>query len=130
MFTVKGSGWQATCPFHRGTETAPLCRKMFGGKASPDALLLMAKAWCVAADQFERKYTHLRHLPNEEQDAAQLELQVALMTAPLDEPMPDQVLDEVYGAVEVGPIMRRTSARSGAASSAASSSMRPASASG
>ena len=98
-FTASSRSIQATCQFHRGTHTAPLCRRTLTvreGKA--DVTLLRLKAWCLAYSQFDRKYTHLAYCPPH---ADELDVEVVERAVGLADPLPDKhtivpdsVLDE------------------------------------
>ncbi len=65
--TWKPSGrWgavQAACPFHRGTDTAPQCRKTLQVREEGDEALSTVvrrlKGWCLLAPTVDRKYLHL-----------------------------------------------------------------------
>ena len=53
----KLGAWEGTCPFHRGTDTAPRCKKALNVTADVgryDTFLLIKK-WCVMAQQYTRK---------------------------------------------------------------------------
>ena len=98
LITQKYKGWQGQCPFHRGTSTAPLCRKYFSGRKgdrSSATSLLMVKAWCIAATGFDRKYKHLEFEPTEEDMLEDLESQVQDLQFPQEEVLPDNLLDEM-----------------------------------
>ena len=102
QFIQKGAGeaagWQATCPYHKGTPTAPQCRKFIPAISDSDehmaAALLIAKAWCVAArdPENDRKYKHSKS-PLEPMDEPVLETAVQLLPPPPEEAVPDYVLD-------------------------------------
>ena len=104
QFIVKRSGgttggWQAACPFHRGTPTAPKCRKYIPAASASEEDMqhakVRAKAWCVAGGTYDRKYKHLRHpLPGPD-DERVLDLQVWLLKHSEEEPLPDYLLDGI-----------------------------------
>ena len=98
LLTRKGNAWAATCPYHRGTDSWPVCRKQFGGKASDHVLLAMAKAWCIKGPEFFRKRTHMGFEPPADNDAEQLERDVLELRPPAMEPLPDALLDELEAA--------------------------------
>ena len=92
------NGWQATCPFHRGSVTAPLCRKFIPatgpGEGEMAVAKAMAKEWCLHYDRYDRKHKHLNWVPPAVPRAdAVLELQMYLVNPPSEEPIPDAVLD-------------------------------------
>ena len=95
----KSQGWQATCPFHRGTPTAPKCRKFHPASSSSEVDMqrakATAKAWCLAALQFDRKYKHLDDWSRDGAclDETVLDLQSFLMRWPDSQPVPDYILD-------------------------------------
>ena len=68
LYIAAGSGaWQATCPWHKGTSSAPRCKHQEGIRAKDgergDALAkLRAKAWCIAGARpdIKTKRQHLR----------------------------------------------------------------------
>ena len=95
-FIQKGAGWQAPCPDHNGTPTAPKCRKLIPAISDSDehmaAALLIAKAWCVAAADTDRKHKNLKW-PLESMDELVLETAVQLLPPPPEEVVPDFVLD-------------------------------------
>ena len=101
-FTATSRGAQATCPFHRGTSTAPQCKKFFGlhrGEEDLGLCILRLKAWCLAYSLYDRKRTHLAHVPRvEDLDHDALEQQLARVTGPAPgSVVPDQVLDLQQG---------------------------------
>ena len=63
----RGKPWgcfgYATCPCHRGTDTARACKNFMAMRPEEeDAMcILRLKAWCVAAPQYDRKYTSGSH---------------------------------------------------------------------
>ena len=122
------SGWQATCPFHAGTPTAPRCRHWIPAKSRSEedmrAARVLAKAWCLAYSKYDRKHMHLAHrhtgpLPDEQV----LDLQSWLVNPPRERAVPDYILDGL-----TSPPRRRGKAKAIAESSgaAASSSAAPA----
>ena len=58
-------GYEATCPYHRGTDTAKKCKHFIGVADVQEMTECEAKikAWCIASQQYDRKRTHLRHRP-------------------------------------------------------------------
>ena len=53
---------QATCPYHRGTDTAPKCRRTMA-IPTKDGLVATRKAlkvWCIMGNDYDRKYVHLQ----------------------------------------------------------------------
>ena len=104
QFIVKRSGgttggWQAACPFHRGTPTAPKCRKYIPAASASEEDMqhakVSAKAWCVAGGSYDRKYKHLRHPLPGPYDERVLDLQVWLLKHPEEQPLPDYLLDGI-----------------------------------
>ena len=61
----KSQGYQATCPFHRGTDTAPRCRHFVSMRSEAaedeEMCLRILQDWCLAYSHYDRKRTHLRH---------------------------------------------------------------------
>ena len=55
----KADGWEGSCPFQRGTATAPLCRKLVSVRGDLDAAKRMIKEWLLSAPDYNRKYTHM-----------------------------------------------------------------------
>ena len=58
-------GYEATCPYHRGTDTAPKCKHFIGVSFVGEMPVceLKIKAWCIASQNYTRKRTHMRHKP-------------------------------------------------------------------
>lgn len=107
-FTASSRSIQATCPFHRGTHTAPLCRRTLTvreGKA--DETLLRLKAWCLAYSLFNRKCTHLAYCPPHTDE---LDVEVVERAVRLADPLPDKhtiIPDSVLDECEARPKSKR-----------------------
>ena len=115
---------QATCLFHKGTSTAPACRKSRAIKTqdgTADALLWL-KAWCVVGQTLDRKYKHLAYDPDGDpecdRDPILLERAAGYFIAPdRDAIVPDHILDDVEGGPgQPGKRRRRGKLGSGRAS--------------
>ena len=52
---------EATCPFHRGTFSAPACRKTLAIPSAEglESTMLTLMAWCVIGPDHSRKHLHL-----------------------------------------------------------------------
>ena len=141
-FVRKGNGWEATCPYHRGTDSAPRCRKNIPAAGDTDEDIykayLIAKEWCLLAPTHTRKYSHLRDLPTTHRSEAELDAELAeLSSIPVPDPVPDHILDLQQGVTAIaakaagrgrgrgGRAGRGTSASAAGPSVAASSAGRP-----
>ena len=84
----------------------------------------MAKSWCLAAQDYDRKYKHLEHRlvaqPLEEE--ARMDMQVFLINPALAEPLPDYQLDGLLEPPATRGRRARNDAATAASSGAASSS--------
>ena len=97
----RSRGAQVTCPFHRGTDTAPACKKFMAMRPEEEDVMciLRLKAWCVAAPQYDRKYKRLAHIPRDEDlDGDALDQRVQRLSASdRGTVLPDSVLDLQVG---------------------------------
>ncbi len=103
VFKISGAwgGYEATCPFHRGTETAAKCKKFIPMRHALDHDVCMSrhKGWCLAAQHLSRKGSELRFAPAVAgHDAAMLEVCRIDERPPWDTIMSDAFLDEVEPA--------------------------------
>ena len=108
IFKVNGQtgGYEATCPFHRGTATAPKCKKwhrMFAGELDHVGALLRAKIWCVSAMDYKRKRRHLRYIVLDDHGLAAEDVEARRIDAAPDSIMPDAMLDELEGVDALSP---------------------------
>ena len=106
--------WEATCPYHRGTESAPKCKKTINmTNASGDEAVKVHKllqVWCLHSKHYTRKHKHLkwdRHPSDEELAAISLDdIEVEKRRLPPVPPwetvLPDAVLDTMQAEEEVG----------------------------
>eukprot|EP00969_Alexandrium_andersonii_P342249 15127944-Alexandrium_andersonii.AAC.1 len=99
--TRKGArGWQASCPFHAASSKTT-CKKLFTAKttaeADMEATVLLAKCWCVAAMQFDRKWKHGQFVPALAEVPPVEVIEAQCPAAPASKCVPDDVLD-VAGA--------------------------------
>ena len=105
LITYKSSGqwggFQARCPFHKGTATAAQCKKFISipGSTTADTenAILRVKAWCNAAPQFDRKRHHLKYIPPQDGFREEDLEHARIDQAPnFDDVLPDSVLDELH----------------------------------
>jgi hypothetical protein len=93
-------GFQGTCYWHKGTDTALYCKKFIQCPCEDFELqtLNMIKAWCVSAPRYNRKRLHLQWPDKpffEHIDVAQLEVLKDTAKPDFNDVMPDSILDEV-----------------------------------
>jgi hypothetical protein len=101
IYWTKG-GWEAICPYHRGTETATKCKKFHVVKGDTtehiDSVRLWIKAWCIAGarPEIDRKWKHLKYdvTPDDMSLPMFLEIQLThLVAPPWDAVVSDEILD-------------------------------------
>ena len=132
----KGNGYQATCPYHKGTDTAPACKHFISFNPNdPTAAtqcLNKLMLWCLAAPEWNRKRAHLKLRATESQLAgvtfeALEEIRNVLPAPPAaSDLIPDHVLDAMEEEAEQEAPPGRgnpaaTPASSGSTSSSSSS---------
>ena len=103
---ARHGGFQATCPFHRGTDTASQCKKFIAMQSADDKdqCILRAKMWCLSYSRYDRKYAHLGFDPTNEDvdiDADEIERRRVIDRPDWDAVLPDAVLDEIASREQV-----------------------------
>ena len=86
LFSIrrKAGGWEGSCPFHRGTATAPSCKKLVTVRGNLNAAKRMIKEWLLRAPDYDRKYTHMGwEKPDRPMSDEDLERAVATVRAPI-----------------------------------------------
>ena len=113
IFKMQGAhgGFEATCPFHRGTDTAPRCRQFIPMHGPDDHAncKLRAKVWCLAHQFYGRKRRHLRYQPQLDECPDPAAVEAACIFEPPDAEaiLPDAVLDEIEEPDPDSPVRRR-----------------------
>ena len=101
----KAQGWEARCPYHKGTATAPACKKLCTVPGNLDEAERLCKEWLVASTAYTRKRTHLawRERPRSARSHAALEAAVAIMVPPVEPVLNDAELDALDGFIDGEP---------------------------
>ena len=102
LLTYKAAGkgsWQATCPWHRGTEVNPRCKKTITVRAQgeDDLTIRRLRQWCLLAARPDiiTKTQHLKvELPGETPSHEQLEDELAHLPPPppWEDVLPEEAL--------------------------------------
>ena len=100
LLTYKAAGkgsWQATCPWRRGTEVNPRCKKTVPAQGEGDLTIRRLRQWCLLAARPDiiTKTQHLKvELPGESPSHEELEDELAHLPPPppWEDVLPEEAL--------------------------------------